>query len=163
MRLVRDRTARFRAGHRNGGAVHGHESLVPTRAGVVNRPRNHFFAGPGFAEQQHRAVHGRNHGDRLGDFSESHAVTNQWTSHARSSSTNCHDSLVARATCSNRVATIERFHQERNRAISQCLLANVIVIMGRDEDDRQLTPFPSNPPLQFRPVHAGQTHVCDDA
>ena len=61
------------------------------------------------------------------------------------------------------VAAIERFHQEGDCAISQCLLANVIVIMGRDEDDRQLMPFPSNPPLQFRPVHPGQTHVCDDA
>ena len=61
------------------------------------------------------------------------------------------------------VAAIERFHQEGDRAISESLLANVIVIMGRDEDDRQLAPFPSNPPLQFRPVHAGQPHVCDDA
>ena len=26
-----------------------------------------------------------------------------------------------------------------------------------------MTPFLSNPPLQLRPVHAGQTHVCDDA
>jgi hypothetical protein len=60
------------------------------------------------------------------------------------------------------VATIERFHQEGDGTIPQCLLANVIVIMGRDEDDRQLTPFASNPPLQFRPVYAGQTHVCDD-
>ena len=61
------------------------------------------------------------------------------------------------------VATIEWFHQKGDRAISQCLSANVIVIMGSDENDRQLTPFPSNPPLQFRPIHPGQTHVCDDA
>jgi hypothetical protein len=61
------------------------------------------------------------------------------------------------------VAAIERLYQESNRAVPQCLLANVIVVMGRDEDDRQLTPLPSNPPLQFCPVHPGQTHVCDDA
>ena len=61
------------------------------------------------------------------------------------------------------VAAIERFHQEGDCTISQCLLANVIVIMGRDQDDRQLTPFPSNPPLQFRPVHTGETDVGDDA
>ena len=61
------------------------------------------------------------------------------------------------------VATIERFHQEGHSAISECLFANLIVIMGRDEDDRQLTPFASNQPLQFRSVYAGQTHVCDDA
>ena len=138
----------------NRGAVHRHEPLVPARAGIVNRPRNHFLAGPRFAEQQHRAVHGRDHGDRLGDFSERHAVTNQWTSHVRSSSTN--SSGVVRRPCDvfQQVAAIERLHQERDRAISQCLLANVIVVMGRDEDDRQLMPFPSNPPLQFRPVHA---------
>src|SRR5262245_20764981 len=35
--------------------------------------------------------------------------------------------------------------------------------MGSDEDDRQLTPFQSNPPLQFRPGDTGQTHVGDDA
>jgi len=61
------------------------------------------------------------------------------------------------------VAAIERLDQERNRAVAQCLSANVIVIMSRDEDDRQLMPFPSNPPLQFRPIDSGQTHVCDDA
>ncbi|HEY6613412.1 MAG TPA: hypothetical protein VIZ32_02805, partial [Vicinamibacterales bacterium] len=61
------------------------------------------------------------------------------------------------------VATIERFHQKGHRAISQCLSANVIVIMGSDEDDRQMTPLQSNPPLQFRPIHPGQAHVCDDA
>jgi hypothetical protein len=61
------------------------------------------------------------------------------------------------------VAAIERFHQEGDRAISQCLLANVIVIMGRDEDDRQLTPFASNPPQELRTVHTGETHVCDYA
>jgi hypothetical protein len=61
------------------------------------------------------------------------------------------------------VAAIERLYQEGNSAVLQCLSAKVIVIMGCDEDDRQLTPFPSNPPLKFRPVHAGQTHVCDDA
>jgi len=33
------------------------------------------------------------------------------------------------------VPTIERLHQEGDRAISQRLLANVSVIMGRDEDD----------------------------
>jgi hypothetical protein len=60
-------------------------------------------------------------------------------------------------------AAIERFHHEGDRAISQCLLANAIVIMGCDDDDRQLMAFPSNLPLQFRPVDAGQTHVCDDA
>jgi hypothetical protein len=61
------------------------------------------------------------------------------------------------------VAAIERLYQEGNSPVLQCLLAKVIVIMGCDQDDRQLTPFPSNPPLKFRPVHAGQTHVCDDA
>ena len=153
----------FEQARRNRGAIDRNESLLPPRAGVMNRPRNHFFAGPRLAEQQHRAVHGRNHGDRLGDFSESHAVTNQWTSHARSSSTN--PSGVVRRPCDvfQQVATIERFHQEGDRAIPQCLLANVIVIMGGDEDDRQLTPLASSPPLQFRPVHTGETHVCDDA
>jgi hypothetical protein len=61
------------------------------------------------------------------------------------------------------IATIERLYQESNRAIPQCLLANVVVVMGRNENDRQLTPFPSNPPLEFRPIYAGQTHVCDHA
>jgi hypothetical protein len=61
------------------------------------------------------------------------------------------------------VAAVERLHEEGDRAISQGLLSNVIVIMGSDEDDRQLTPFTSNPTLQFRPIHTGQTHICDDA
>ena len=34
-------------------------------------------------------------------------------------------------------AAIERVHQERDGAIWQCLLSNVIVIVGRDHDDRQ--------------------------
>ncbi len=53
------------------------------------------------------------------------------------------------------VAAIKWFDQEGDGAISQCPSPNVIVIMGRNEDDRQLTPFPSNSPLQFSPVHAG--------
>jgi hypothetical protein len=71
----------------NSGAVYRHESLVPTGAGVVNLARNHFLAGPGFAEQQHRAIHGRYHGDRLDDFSKRQAVTNELTSHVDSSFT----------------------------------------------------------------------------
>ena len=49
---------------------------------------------------------------------------------------------VVRRPCDvvQQVTAIERFHQKRDRAISQRLLANVIVIMGRDEDDRQLMP-----------------------
>ena len=61
------------------------------------------------------------------------------------------------------VVAIERFHQEGDRAVPQGLAADVIVIMGGDEDHRQLTPLPSNPPLQLRPVHAGEPHVRDDA
>ncbi len=60
-------------------------------------------------------------------------------------------------------ATVERFDQERDGAIPQYLLSNVVIIVGRDDNDRQQTPLPSNPPLQFRSIHAGQTHVCDDA
>jgi hypothetical protein len=42
---------------------------------------------------------------------------------------------------------IERFHQEGDRAIPENLLANLMVVMGSDDDDRQLTSFQSNPPL----------------
>jgi len=58
---------------------------------------------------------------------------------------------------------IKRFHQEGNRAISQCLLANLMIIMGSDDDDRQLTSFPSNPALKLGAVDAGQPNVGDDA
>src|SRR5262245_14582120 len=61
------------------------------------------------------------------------------------------------------LAGIERFHQESNGAISQSLLPNHVVVMGRDDDDRQLTSFSSNPPLQFGAVDTGQAHVGDDA
>jgi hypothetical protein len=61
------------------------------------------------------------------------------------------------------VAAVERFHKDGDCAISQCLSADVIVIMGSDENDRELTPFPPNPPLQFRPVHTGEAQVRDDA
>jgi hypothetical protein len=54
------------------------------------------------------------------------------------------------------IAAIERLHQEGDGAISQCLSADVIVIMRGDQNDRQLTPFPSNPPLQFRPSIPGR-------
>jgi hypothetical protein len=90
-------------------------------------------------------------------------VTNQWTCHAPFLQ---HEfsALVRRVSdVVQQVAAIERFHQEGSGAVSQCLLANVIVIMGCDQDDRQLMPLPSNPPLQFRPVDTRQTHVCDDA
>ena len=39
------------------------------------------------------------------------------------------------------VAAIERLHQEGDCAISQCLLENLIVIIGGDQDDRQLTDY----------------------
>jgi hypothetical protein len=42
------------------------------------------------------------------------------------------------------VAAIERLHEKRERAISQRLLANIIVVMGSDKNERQLTPFTSN-------------------
>jgi hypothetical protein len=98
-----------------------------------------------------------------GDFSESRAPTNQWTSHARTPSTNRQDSFRRPSDVFQQVAAIERLHQEGNCAVSQCLVAHLIVIMGRDQDDGQLTPFASNPPLQLRPIHAGQADVCDDA
>jgi hypothetical protein len=50
------------------------------------------------------------------------------------------------------VAAIKRLYEEGDGAISQRLSADVIVIVGCDQNDRQLTPFPSNPPLQFCPV-----------
>jgi hypothetical protein len=52
-------------------------------------------------------------------------------------------------------AAVERFHQEGDRSISQCLLSDIIVIMSRNEDNGQLTPFTSDPSLQFGSVQAG--------
>ncbi len=43
----------------NGGGVEGDESLVGTRAVVVDRPRDEFLAGAGLALDQHGAVHRR--------------------------------------------------------------------------------------------------------
>src|SRR5262245_42957377 len=92
----------FQQTARNRGTVHRHESLVPPRTSVVNRSRNYFLTGSRFAEEQDRAIHGRDHGDRLHDFSKSHAVANQWTSHIGRSIANGHRSFVARAMCSNK-------------------------------------------------------------
>src|SRR5262245_47180252 len=56
-------------------------------------------------------------------------------------------------------AAVERFHQEGHRTIPQRLATHVVVVMSSDEDHRQLTPFASNPPLEFRPIDSRQAHV----
>ncbi len=61
------------------------------------------------------------------------------------------------------IAAVERLNQEGDRAISQGLPADVIVIMGSNQNDWKLAPCPSNPPLQFRPIHTRQPHINNDA
>jgi hypothetical protein len=59
-------------------------------------------------------------------------------------------------------AAIEWFHQEGNGAVPEGLSAYLLVVMGGDDDDRQFGLVLSNPPLQLRPVHPGQSYICDD-
>src|SRR5262245_31806317 len=82
--------------------------------------------------------------------------------HAISQPPEASASALVRRPCDvlQQFTTIEWLHHERGRSVSQCLSADVIVVVSGDEDDRQTRAVASGATLQFKAVDSGQTNVC---
>jgi hypothetical protein len=61
----------------NSRAVNGYETVVPARAGFVNRLRDDFLAGSGFPAKENGAIYRRDHVYRIQDSPEFSARSNQ--------------------------------------------------------------------------------------
>jgi len=62
---------------RNGGAIDGNERLFGARRVAVNKTRQHFFTGTGFATDQHRAIAGGDTTRQLNHASRYFGARNQ--------------------------------------------------------------------------------------
>ena len=154
----------FQETGRNGRAVHRDESLVAARAGIVNRSRDDFLAGAGFAEQEHGAVDRRDHRDRVEYSSERRAGSDQLHGHARPHTStaavaSAHSAFTARSIRSISSAASNGFTMNAIAPPPSACCSRVVVVVSSDENHRQHRPLFPDAPLQFEPVHAWQPNV----